>query len=66
MESKQIDYGILVDAINEFFDWDDFNESKFKAKVNHIIAKPNNELELHLYDGTVESIYWKDRSRSEP
>lgn len=65
MESKQIDDGRLRDAISEFFGWDDFNETKFKAKVNHIIAKPNNELELHLNDGTVESIHWKDRSRSE-
>lgn len=65
MESKQIDDGRLRDAISEFFGWDDFNESKFKAKVNHIIAKPDNELELHLNDGTVESIHWKDRSRSE-
>ena len=63
--SKQIDERKLYDAINQYFGWDKFKQDKFLEKVEKIIANPGNELEIHLKDGTVDIIYWNDRSRSE-
>lgn len=64
-DSKQIDEAKLYEAINGFFCWTEFNEDLFKTKVKKMVAKPNNEIELHFKGGKVASIYWKDRSRSE-
>ena len=63
--SKQIDEVKLYDAINEYFGWDEFKPDKFKAKVLKMVAKENNEIVLYLDDGTVDSIFWKDKRRSE-
>lgn len=63
--SKQIDEAKLYEAINEYFGWDEFNPDKFKAKVLKMVAKENNEIVLYLDDGTVDSIFWKDKSRRE-
>ena len=63
--SKQIDERKLYDAINKYFGWDKFNQDKFLKKVEKIIANPGNELEIHLKDGTLDTINWNDRSRSE-
>ena len=38
---------------------------KFKAKVLKMVAKENNEIVIYLDDGTVDSIYWKYKSRRE-
>lgn len=64
-ESKQIDEDKLYEAINSYFEWDAFNEYEFKARVEYLVSKPNNEIEIHFYDGTIASIKWNDRSRSE-
>ena len=63
--SKQIDEAKLYEAINEYFGWDEFIPDKFKAKVLKMVAKENNEIVIYLDDGTVDSIYWKDKSRRE-
>lgn len=63
--SKQIDERKLYDAINGYFGWTKFNQTKFLEKVEKIIANPGNELEIHLKDGRVDTIHWNDRSRSE-
>jgi hypothetical protein len=34
-------------------------------KVLKMVAKENNEIVLYLDDGTVDSIFWKDKSRRE-
>ena len=64
-ESKQIDESKLYEAINKYFGWDCFKENDFKTKVEYLIAKPNNEIEMHFKDGNVAIIKWEDRSRSE-
>ena len=64
-ESKQIDESKLYEAINKYFGWDCFKENDFKTKVEYIIAKPNNEIEMHFKDGNIAIIKWEDRSRSE-
>ena len=37
----------------------------FLNQVDHMIASGPNTIELHLTDGKVETIEWKDRSRRE-
>ena len=37
----------------------------FKNQVDYMIATGPNELELHMLNGTVRTIEWKDRSRAE-
>lgn len=64
-DGKQIDEGKLFEAINEYFGWSEFKQDIFKTLVDKMISKPNNEIELHFKDGSVDSIFWKDRSRKE-
>ena len=42
-----------------------FDEAKMRVKIKQIVVKENNTLEVHLINGKVEVIIWKDRSRSE-
>ena len=64
-DSKQIVESKLYEAINEHFKWNEFNENKFKKLVDHMVAKKGNIVVLHLKDGTIEEIKWKDPNRSD-
>ncbi len=64
-DSKQIVEAKLYEAINEHFKWSEFNESKFKKLVDHMVSKQDNIVELHMKDGTVEEIEWKDPTRAD-
>ena len=39
--------------------------NEFKNQVDFIVAAGPNTLDLHLRDGTIRTVEWKDRSRSE-
>lgn len=64
-EAKQVDEEKLYEAINSYFGWSEFKEDIFKLVVDKMISKSNNEIELHFKDGSVASVFWKNRSRSE-
>jgi hypothetical protein len=51
--------------LNEYFGTQDFDEKIFKKKVDYMVAESENKIELHLLDGTVDVVTWKDPSRKE-
>lgn len=63
MESKQIPEEKLYEAINSYLGIDKFNEDLFNKKIDYIVAKTNNVLEVHLFDGTTDEIKWTDPTR---
>lgn len=63
--SKRIPENNLYEALNEYFGTQDFDEKIFKKKVDYMVAESENKIELHLLDGTVDVVTWKDPSRKE-
>lgn len=63
-QSKQIDDKQLNIALCEFFKVSEITKEFIDENLDYIVAKPNNELKLHLLDGTIDAITWKDKSRS--
>jgi hypothetical protein len=63
--SKRIPENSLYEALNEYFGTQDFDEKIFKKKVDYMVAESENKIELHLLDGTVDVVTWKDPSRKE-
>jgi len=63
--SKGILESILVEEITKLLKLKEFDETKMRAKISKLVAYNGNLLEVHFKDGRVETIEWKDRSRSE-
>jgi len=63
--SKRIPESSLYEALNEYFGTQEFDELKFNKKVDYMVAQSENKIELHLLDGTVDVITWKNSSRKE-
>ena len=63
--SKRIPENSLYEALNEYFGTQDFDEKIFKKKVDYMVAESENKIKLHLLDGTVDVVTWKDPSRKE-
>lgn len=62
--SKAIPESILVEEMTKLLNLKEFDEMKMRAKVERIVAFNGNVLEVHLKDGTVKTVVWKDRPRS--
>ena len=63
--SKQIPEETLKTVTGEMLGCDSFDEDKFTKCIDFITTLPNNTLEFTFWDGHIEKITWKDRSRSE-
>jgi len=63
--SKRIPENSLYEALNEYFGTQEFDELKFNKKVDYMVAQSENKIELHLLDGSVDVITWKNSSRKE-
>lgn len=63
--SKGIPESVLKEEIARLLKLKEFDEAKMRARVSKIVAFSGNRLEVHFIDGRVETILWKDRSRSE-
>ena len=63
MDSKQIPEEKLYEAINSYLEIEEFDEELFNKKIDYIVAKPNNVLEIHLFDGKIDEIKWTDPTR---
>ncbi len=63
-DSKQIPEDKLYEAINNHFGWSKFNEKQFDKKVDYLVAKQNNQIELHMKDESIEVITWVDPTRA--
>lgn len=64
-ESRRIPEKRLYEALNEYLGITSFDERKFNKKVDYMVAQSDNELELHLLNGTVDVITWENSSRKE-
>ena len=64
-QSKKIPEETLKEAIRTALGLDTWLPGEFKKQVDFIVAAGPNTIELHLRDGTIRSLEWKDRSRSE-
>lgn len=65
MDSKQIPEEKLYEAINSYLGIDEFDEDLFNKKIDYIVAKPGNVLEIHLFDGATDEIKWTDPTRKD-
>jgi len=63
--SKRIPENSLYEVLNEYFGTQEFDELKFNKKVDYMVAQSENKIELHLLDGSVDVITWKNSSRKE-
>lgn len=63
--SKSIPEQTLIKLANEIMGTAEFDEGRFREKINYIKVKDNNILEFYFHDGTVQNYHWLDRSRSE-
>ena len=64
-QSKRIPEATLKETIRTTLGFDTWLPEEFKKQVDFIIAAGPNTIELHLHDGTIRTLEWKDRSRSE-
>ncbi len=64
-ESKRILEETLIKVIGTALQIAPWAPEEFKKRVETIIVIGSNTLELHLKDGTVKTVEWQDRSRSE-
>ena len=53
----------IAAAVAEALGLDAWQPDVFRNQVDHIIATGPNTLEVHMKDGTVQTVEWKDRSR---
>ena len=64
-ESRRIPEKSLFETLNEYLGMTSFDERKFNKKVDYMVAQKDNKLHLHLLDGTVDVITWKELSRKD-
>ena len=64
-QSKKIPEDTMKTAIMASLGMETWLPEVFQNQVDHMIASGPNTIELHLTDGKVETIEWKDRSRRE-
>lgn len=64
-QSKSVPECILITEMTKLLHLKEFDEQKMRAKVKKIVARNGNILEVHLKNGEISTIQWKDRSRSE-
>jgi DNA invertase Pin-like site-specific DNA recombinase len=64
-ESRRIPEKSLYETLNEYLGTTSFDERKFNKKVNYMVAQKDNKIELHLINGTVDEITWKEISRKD-
>lgn len=64
-QSKKIPEDALKKAISEVLHIDFWIPDAFTEQVEFMVASGPNMLDMHMRDGTVSALTWKDRSRSE-
>ena len=64
-QSKKIPEETLRSVIADVLSLDNWDPDAFTRQVAFIIAAGPNTLELHLADGSIHIVPWKDRSRRE-
>jgi hypothetical protein len=64
-QSKKIPEATLRKTLGAALHIDPWLPEVFSNLVEYIIATGPNTLEVHLRDGTVNTLEWKDRSRAE-
>jgi DNA invertase Pin-like site-specific DNA recombinase len=63
--SKRIPEKSLYVALNQYLGTNEFDEARFNKKVDYMAAQSDNKIELHLLDGSMDVIAWKNSSRKE-
>jgi len=51
--------------LNQYLGTNEFDEARFNKKVDYMAAQSDNKIELHLLDGSMDVIAWKNSSRKE-
>lgn len=63
--SKSIPEEILNEVTSQVIGVDELTDDLVQTRIDYIEAFNGNKIVYHFKDGTVQDIYWKDRSRSE-
>ena len=63
--SKKIPEDTLRTVISASIGFDEWNPEVFREQVRQIEVSGPNTIELHMMDGSIRNLEWKDRSRRE-
>ena len=64
-QSKKIPEDVLKKTLSEALHIDPWVPETFTERVEYLVASGPNTLDIHMWDGTVSVMIWKDRSRAE-